>query len=266
MSERASESSAQGDVRTWAARLDEAATGRTTVPPLTTDGLADVATAYQVQNALVDLRLARGERLVGGKLGLTSKAKRIAMGVDEPLYGLVTSGMLRTSGSRLSLKELIHPRIEPEIAFVLGEPLAGPGVTVADVLAATRYLCPALDVIDSRYEGFSFKHLDAIADNASSAAFALGDDLTEPHGDLTLTGCLLEVDGQVVESAAGAAVMGHPAAAVAFMANQLAGTGQRLEAGWVVLSGGLTAPVPLRPGATVTVTVSGLGSVTLGAE
>ncbi|HVV19286.1 MAG TPA: fumarylacetoacetate hydrolase family protein [Pseudonocardiaceae bacterium] len=254
------------DVRTWAARLDDAATARQPVAPLSKDGLTDVTAAYQVQNALVRHRLSRGDRLVGGKLGLTSRAKQIAMGVDKPLYGMVTSGMLRVSGTRLSSRELIHPRVEPEIAFVLGEALEGPDVTVADVLAATRYLSPALDVIDSRYEGFSFTHVDAIADNASSAVFALGDDLVAPHGDLALTGCVLEVDGQVVESAAGAAVMGHPAAAVAFLANQLAFAGKRLEAGWVVLSGGLTAPVPLRPGITVTATVSGLGSVTLGAE
>jgi 2-oxo-3-hexenedioate decarboxylase len=253
-------------VRDWAERLDEAATGGKPVAPLSADGLADVSTAYEVQSALVRLRLDRGERLVGGKLGLTSKAKQLAMGVDKPLYGMVTSGMLRHSGDRLSLKELIHPRVEPEIAFVLGEPLEGPEVRIADVLGASRYLVPALDVIDSRYEGFSFTHVDAIADNASSAAFALGDDLVAPRGELALTGCVLEADGQVVQSAAGAAVMGHPAAAVAFMANQLARVGRRLEAGWVVLSGGLTAPVPLRPGTTVTATISGLGSVTLGAE
>lgn len=254
------------DVATWAARLDDAATGTAPIAPLSGDGLTDLAVAYEVQRGVVGLRLGRGERLVGGKLGLTSRAKQIAMGVDRPLYGLVTSGMARNSGSRLLLEELIHPRVEPEIAFVLGEPLEGPGVTVADVLAATRYVCPALDVIDSRYEGFRFTHLDAIADNASSAVFALGDDLVEPKGDLALTGCVLEVDGRVVESAAGAAVMGHPAAAVAYMANQLVATDRRLEAGWVVLSGGLTAPVPLLPGSTVTATLSGLGSVTLGAE
>lgn len=253
-------------VHAWATRLDVAATDCSPVSPLSADGLDDVKTAYEVQNALISLRLKRGERLVGGKLGLTSRAKQIAMGVDKPLYGMVTSGMLRTSGTRLSLKEFIHPRVEPEIAFILGKPLEGPGVTVADVLAASRYLCPALDVIDSRYEGFSFTHVDAIADNASSTAFTLGDDVVEPRGDLALSGCVLDVDGRIVESAAGAAVMGHPAAAVAFMANQLAEAGGRLEAGWVVLSGGLTAPVPLRPGISVTATISGLGSVTIGAD
>lgn len=250
----------------WSARLDDAARTQTTTSPLSADGLDSAEDAYRVQDGLIKLRRSRGERVVGGKLGLTSRAKQIAMGVDSPLYGMVTNAMLRTSGSRLELSGLIHPRVEPEIAFILGEPLEGPEVTVADVLHATKYICPALDVIDSRYDGFSFKHLDAIADNASSAFFALGDDLTEVHGDLTLAGCILEVDGRVVESAAGAAVMGHPAAAVAFMANQLVTVERRLEAGWVVLSGGLTAPVPLHPGSTVTATISGLGSVTLGAD
>ncbi|MGW3284296.1 2-keto-4-pentenoate hydratase [Streptomyces sp. NPDC001002] len=254
------------EVTKWAVRLDEAANARTPVSPLTSDGLDDLETAYSVQTELVRQRTSRGERVIGGKLGLTSKAKQRAMGVDKPLYGQITAGMARQSGTRLALGELIHPRVEPEIAFVLGEALEGPGVTVADVLAATRYVCPALDVIDSRYEGFSFTHLDAIADNASSAFFALGDDFTATQMDLTLAGCVLEVDGQVVESAAGAAVMGHPAAAVAFMANQAALRGLRLEAGWVVLSGGLTAPVPLKAGSTVTATINGLGSVTLGAE
>lgn len=259
-------SAGEAELAELAGRLDDAATGRSPVAPLTKETDLDLATAYRVQDALVGRRTARGERVVGGKLGLTSKAKQVAMGVDQPLYAFVTSGMLHGDGAVLELDRLIHPRVEPEIAFVLGRPLEGPGVTVTDVLAATRYVCPALDVIDSRYEGFSFTHLDAVADNASSAAFALGSQYCAPVADLTLAGCVLEVDGQVVESAAGAAVMGHPAAAVAFMADQLAAVGRRLEPGWVVLSGGLTAPVPLAPGRTVTATVHGLGSVTLTAR
>jgi 2-oxo-3-hexenedioate decarboxylase len=252
-------------ITTWATRLDAAATDHATVAALTSEADFDQDTAYRVQASVVARRVARGERVVGGKLGLTSRAKQIAMGVDKPLYAFVTSGMVHLDGSALNLKDFIHPRVEPEIAFVLAEPLEGPGVSVTDVLAATRFVCPALDVIDSRYEGFAFKHLDAIADNASSAAFALGNDYSAPTQDLALAGCVLEVDGKVVDSAAGAAVMGHPAEAVAFMANQLAAADQRLEAGWVVLSGGLTAPVPLIPGRTVTATIAGLGSVTLSA-
>jgi 2-oxo-3-hexenedioate decarboxylase len=256
----------ESTIGTLARRLDDAAVRRSPIAPVTKEADLDKAAAYRVQDDVVRCRTGRGERVVGGKLGLTSKAKQVAMGVDQPLYAYVTSGMLHGDGATLDLGGLIHPRIEPEIAFVLGEALEGPDVTVTDVLAATRYVCPALDVIDSRYEGFSFSHLDAVADNASSAAFALGSDYTPVRGDLTLAGCVLEVDGQVVDSAAGAAVMGHPAAAVAFMANQLVAVGRRLEPGWVVLSGGLTAPVPLTPGNTVTATIHGLGSVTLSAR
>jgi len=249
-----------------AQRLDDAATRRSPITALTKAADLDLAGAYRVQDAVVRCRTDRSERVVGGKLGLTSKAKQVAMGVDQPLYAFVTTGMLQGDGTVLDLEQFIHPRVEPEIAFVLDAPLEGPGITIADVLEATRYVCPALDVIDSRYEGFSFTHLDAVADNASSAAFALGSDYTPVGGDLALAGCVLEVDGQVAASAAGAAVMSHPAAAVAFMANQLVAVGRRLEPGWVVLSGGLTAPVPLTPGCTITATIRGLGSVTLGAK
>jgi 2-keto-4-pentenoate hydratase len=249
-----------------AQRLHAAAVDRAPISPLLTRYELDAATAYQVQNGVIQLRVDRGERVVGGKLGLTSKAKQVAMGVNEPLYGFMTSDMTVLSGGTLELDTLIHPRVEPEVAFVLDAPVEGPNATAADVLAATSYVCAALDVIDSRYEGFSFKHVDAVADNASSAAFALSNELVRPTMDLALVGCVLEVDGQVHDSAAGSAVMGHPATAVAFMANKLAEVGRRLEAGWVVLSGGLTAPVPMVPGRTVTATLAGIGSVTLTAK
>lgn len=245
-----------------AARLDEAASTRKTIAPLTKDNDLTEDSAYEIQQGLIDARVSRGARVLGGKLGLTSRAKQIAMGVDEPLYGFVTSDML-AAGAELDLDCFIHPRVEPEIAFVLAEPVSGPDATAADVLRATAYVCAALDVIDSRYDGFSFTHLDAVADNASSAGFALSTDLVRPGRDLSAVGCSLEVNGEVVDSAAGAAVMGHPATSVAFMANALARRGQRLEAGWVILSGGLTAPVPLEPGRTVTANVAGIGSVTL---
>ena len=256
-------SAIESQLDAFAARLDQAACEREPVSPLSARVELDVASAYLVQQRLVQLRVSRGARLVGGKLGLTSKAKQIAMGVHEPLYGFVTSDMSLASGGVLPLRDLIHPRVEPEIAFILDRTVQGPNATAADVLAATGRVCVALDVIDSRYEGFAFKHVDAIADNASSAGFALGNDLVTPTMDLALAACVLDVDGVVVDSAAGAAVMGHPATAVAFMANALASIGHRLEAGWVVLSGGLTAPVVMQPGRTVTASVAGIGSVTL---
>ena len=250
-----------------AERLDQAATTRTTIAPLSKDEAAfDAADAYRVQERLVQRRVERGARVLGGKLGLTSKAKQVAMGVHEPLYAWITSDMARISGGILDLDELIHPRVEPEIAFVLGRPLRGADVGVTEVLAATDRVCAALDVIDSRYDGFSFTHPDAVADNGSSAAFALGTDLVEPTMDLALAACNLEVDGVITDSAAGAAVMGHPAEAVAFMVRALARIDRGLEAGWVVLSGGLTAPVPMTPGRTVTSTIAGIGSVTLTAK
>lgn len=253
-------------IKELAETLDNAARNRTTVAPLSAGDDLAAATAYRVQERGIALRVARGERVVGGKLGLTSKAKQVAMGVHEPLYGIITSAMSIANGAALPLDQLIHPRVEPEVAFVLAEPVEGPDATGSDVLTATAYVCAALDVIDSRYEGFSFKHVDAIADNASSSVFALGTDLVRPTMDLALAGCVLEVDGVVTDTASGAAVMGHPAASVAFMANSLAKVGRRLEAGWVVLSGGLTAPVPMTAGRTVTATIAGVGSVTLTAK
>jgi 2-keto-4-pentenoate hydratase len=256
----------ESQINALAEALDNAARNRTTIAPLTADNDLDAADAYRVQDRGIALRVARGERIVGGKLGLTSKAKQVAMGVHEPLYGIITSAMSIPGGGPLELGQLIHPRVEPEVAFVLGEPVEGPDATGSDVLAATAYVCAALDVIDSRYEGFSFKHVDAVADNASSSVFALGSDLVRPTMDLALAGCVLEVDGVVADTASGAAVMGHPAASVAFMANSLAKVGRRLEAGWVVLSGGLTAPVPMVAGRTVTATIAGIGSVTVTAK
>jgi 2-oxo-3-hexenedioate decarboxylase len=253
-------------VRMLAESLDDAARNRTTVSSLSARHDLDVAAAYQVQEQLVALREARGERIIGGKLGLTSKAKQVAMGVHQPLYGIITSDMVVRSGGPLVLSRLIHPRVEPEVAFILKAPVSGPDASASDVLAATSYVCAALDVIDSRYEGFSFTYADAVADNASSAAFTLGDDLVAPTMDLALAGCVLEVDGEVTATATGAAVLGHPAASVAFMANELAVAGKRLEAGWVVLSGGLTAPVPMVAGRTVTATIAGVGSVSLTAK
>lgn len=253
-------------IRRLAESLDAAARDRSTIPALAKKSGLDTAAAYQVQDQLVALRTERGARLIGGKLGLTSKAKQRAMGVDEPLYGLITSDMTLQGEGTLPLERFIHPRVEPEVAFVLKDPVTGPNATAADVLAATRYVCAALDVIDSRFEGFSFTHADAIADNGSGAGYALGEELVAPTMDLALAGCVLEVDGAVADSAAGAAVMGHPATSVAFMANGLARVGRRLEAGWIVLSGGLTAPVAMAPGRTVTATIGGVGSVTLTAK
>jgi 2-oxo-3-hexenedioate decarboxylase len=184
------------------------------------------------------------------------------MSVDEPLYGFVTSGMLAPYGEPVDLSSLIHPRVEPEIAFLLGRDVAAPA-TVTSVLAATEAVFAAVDVLDSRYADFRFRLPDVVADNASAAIFLTGPRAVRPTDlpDLGLVGCVLRVDGDVQATSAGAAVMGHPAASVAWLANQLAVRKQQLQAGWLVFSGGLTEPVRLAAGVSVTAEFDGLGSV-----
>jgi 2-oxo-3-hexenedioate decarboxylase len=222
----------------------------------------DEATAYDAQWAGVEAKLAGGVRLAGAKLGLTSRAKQQVMKVDDPLYGWVTSDMILPYGEPVDLARFIHPRVEPEIAFRLGRDLEAPA-TVTSVLAATESVLAAVDVLDSRYADFRFRLPDVIADNASAGAFLLGPAAVRPSDfeDLRLLGCVLRSGGEVVATAAGAATMGHPAAAVAWLVNRLAERGQGLTAGMVVFSGGLTEPVPLVLGSSVTVELEGLGAI-----
>jgi 2-oxo-3-hexenedioate decarboxylase len=222
----------------------------------------DEATAYDAQWAGIEARLGDGEQPAGAKLGLTSRIKQQVMNVDTPLYGWVTADMLLPYGEPLDLSRYIHPRLEPEIAFLLGRAVQTPA-TVTSVLAATEAVFAAVDVLDSRYEDFRFRLPDVIADNASAGGFLLGPQAARPAeaGDLRLLGCVLRVDGAVVATAAGAASMGHPAAAVAWLANRLAARGRALNPGMLVFSGGLTEPVPLTAGMSVTAEVEGLGSI-----
>jgi len=221
----------------------------------------DLETAYDAQWAGIERRRAAGERLVGAKLGLTSTAKQRVMNVDAPLYGWVTDRMLLPYGEPVELSRFIHPRVEPEIAFLLGRTVAAPA-TVTSVLAATEAVFAAVDVLDSRYENFRFQLPDVVADNASAAGFLLGPRAVPPADlDLRLLGCVLRADGAVAATAAGAAVMGHPAASVAWLVNRLAERGQTLDAGMLVFSGGLTEPVPLQVGVSVTAEIDQLGTI-----
>lgn len=251
------------DAKEMAARLIEAEQARMEISPFSDlDPDVDVETAYAAQWAFVQSKLDAGERLVGAKLGLTSRAKQEAMGVAEPLYGWVTSGMIAAYGEPVDRSSLIHPRAEPEIAFLLGRDVTAPA-TVTSVLAATDAVFAAVDILDSRYRDFRFTLPDVVADNASAGRIVLGPQARRPAelADLRLVGCVLRTGGEVAATAAGAATMGHPAAAVAWLANRLSSRGQHLSAGSVVLSGGLTAPVPLEPGTAITAEFDGLGSV-----
>jgi 2-oxo-3-hexenedioate decarboxylase len=235
---------------------------RKEVPQISeTYGDADLATAYLAQKVFVQSKLDAGDRLVGYKLGLTSRNKQRAMGVDAPLYGRVTSSMLSTYGEPIPFDRFIHPRVESEIAFLLGSDIQAPA-TVTSVLAATKLIYGAVDVLDSRYEGFTFTLSDVVADNASAGAFYLGPIARRPEElELHLLGCVVRVDGEVVMTAAGAAVMGHPAASVAWLVNQLAAEGEGLKAGQLIFSGGVTAPVPVVAGGSVTFEFDGLGVI-----
>ena len=225
------------------------------------DGL-DVATGYAIQDRTLELRLARGERIVGVKLGLTSRAKQQRMGVEVPFVAWLTDAMVLPTGEPVPQDRLIHPRFEPEIVFVMGDRLEGPGVTCAQAMAAVETVWGGGEVIDSRYRDFRFTAGDVVADNASSGAFVTGPVGLPPTDlDLALEAVLVEVDGAILDSATGAAVQGHPGEALALAANELAARGLAIEPGWVVLTGGMTDAVPVPPGASVAFHFTHLGSV-----
>lgn len=255
------------DVDAIAIALEQAREAGTAIPRFTkADGALTVADAYAIQWRGIERRIAIGERVIGAKLGLTSEAKQQTMGVDEPIYGWLTDAMRHPSGEPLDLDRFIHPRVEPEIGFLLGEELRGPA-TVTGVLAATRAVFAALEVIDSRYTAFDFQLPDVVADNASASAASLicGSLAVPPHaaGDLSLTGCVIRRDGEVVHTAAGAAVLGHPAAAVAWLVDRLAERGQSLPAGSLVIAGALTDAVPIAAGQSISADFDGLGHVSV---
>jgi 2-oxo-3-hexenedioate decarboxylase len=220
--------------------------------------------AYRIQNEIVRLKEREGHRIIGPKMGLTSQAKMKQMNVEEPIYGYVFDYMVVENGAALSMQEVIHPKVEAEIAFVLGSDLEGPGVTEEEVLAATEYVTPALEIIDSRYENFQFTLPDVVADNASSARVVLGNQLIKPENiELDLVGVTLSINGEIKALGAGAAVLGHPAKSVAMLANMLARKGEKLKAGQIILTGAVTEAILLNPGDYVSATLEQIGQVTL---
>ncbi|MGW5666645.1 2-keto-4-pentenoate hydratase [Micromonospora sp. NPDC003776] len=224
----------------------------------------DLDAAYLAQDRLIERKVASGETIIGVKLGLTSRAKQSRMGIDAPLTAWLTDAMVLPAGEPAPMARLIHPRVEPEIVFVLGEDLAGPGVTAARAMQAVEYVYGGYEVIDSRYRDFKFTLPDVVADNASAGRFGIGPVARKPHNiDLALEACLLDVDGEIVDTATGAAVQGHPAEALALAANALGRRGHRLKAGWIVLTGGMTDAVFLNPGSTVSVHFTNLGSTSV---
>lgn len=223
-----------------------------------------VGDAYEIQTVNVELKLAGGDRVLGHKIGLTSLAMQQQLGVDQPDYGRLLGSMAVENGGVVGIDALIAPRVELEIAFLLGRALEGPGVTVADVLTATEAVFPSLEVIDSRIVDWRIGLVDTIADGASSARFVMPSRLTPLRGiDLRLVGGIREVNGRLTSWSSGAAALGDPAVCAAWLANALAGYGSRLEAGEVILSGALDKAVPVRAGDVVRAEFDRLGGTTV---
>ena len=241
--------------------LFDALQARRTVAPLTSRH-ADITIehAYAIQQRLIARRVKAGERVVGKKIGVTSQAVMNMLGVFQPDFGWLTDGMVFNEGEAIAASTLIQPKAEGEIAFLLKKTLKGPGVTAADVLAATEGVMACFEIVDSRIQDWKIKIQDIVADNASCGVFVLGDRLVDPRDvDLGTCGMVLEKNGDIVATGAGAAALGHPANAVAWLANTLGRLGIALEAGEVVLSGSLGIMVPVQAGDNLRVTIGGIG-------
>lgn len=220
--------------------------------------------AYAIQAEILRRKRSRGLRLAGLKAGLTSYAKMKQMGVSTPCFGFMTDDYTVPDGGEVRCSELIHPKVEPEIAFVTKRPLRGPGCHIGTVLAAVDFVIPGIEVIDSRYRDFKFDLKSVIADNTSAARFVIGGQASDVAGiDLRTVGVVMEKNGRVVAVGAGAAVLGHPAAALAMLANHLGARDEEVPAGTLVLSGGITEAVAVQPGDAVTLRVQGMGQTSL---
>lgn len=224
---------------------------------------------YAVSRAWSRIKAQEGQRVVGHKIGLTSRAMQVSSQIDEPDFGTLFDEMVYESGGKIPAERFILPRVEVELAFLLKAPLEGPDVSINDVLNATDRVTPALEIIDARIEqkdretGSPRKVFDTIADNAANAGIVLGGTPVRPDAvDLRWIASLLYLNGVVEESGVAAAVLGHPATGVAWLARRLHGHGERLEAGEIVLAGSFTRPVPVTAGDVVQADYGPLGTIT----
>jgi 2-oxo-3-hexenedioate decarboxylase len=225
----------------------------------------DEKTAYAIQKRLVVGHVKdEATHISGLKLGLTSVAKQKQMSVGEPIYGLLIASRMINEGEPLAIASLIHPKAEPEIAITTNRDLQGPGVTADQARAAIETASCAMEIIDSRYKNFRFTLTDVIADNTSAARHTIGTfRVPAKHLDLRTLGVVFEKNGEVVSTAAGAAILGDPAEGLAWLANKLAEHGESIPAGTVVMTGALTDAISIAPGDVVRVTVAQLGSLSL---
>jgi 2-oxo-hept-3-ene-1,7-dioate hydratase len=223
---------------------------------------------YAIQRAWVALEIAAGRSIRGRKIGLTSRAMQLSSQIDEPDYAPLMDDMFFAQGGDIAVSHFIAPRVEVELAFVLGLPLEGPNATLVDVLRATDYVCPALEIIDARIEQFDRetkaprKVFDTISDFAANAGIVMGGRPVKPDAvDLRWVGAMLFKNGVIEETGLAAAVLNHPATGVAWLANKIAPHGERLNAGDVVLAGSFTRPTPAVAGDTLHADYGPLGTV-----
>lgn len=229
-----------------------------------TDTYSDftLADAYNIQLETIKLRINDGEKIIGKKIGFTSEKLRQQYNVLEPDYGILMDTCVMHESLPISMKDLIKPRIEGEIAFILKEDLVGPNITIIDVYRATDFIMPCIEIVDSRFDNWNIKLLDSIADNASNAKVILGSSMGRLEDfDLKHMGMVAEKNGFVMETAAGAAVFGHPANSVAWLANKMFEFGTELKKGDIILSGAFSPVFDVVKGDSVEVSFAGLGSV-----
>nr|ABB13580.1 CnbE [Comamonas testosteroni CNB-1] len=238
---------------------------RQPVAPLT-DREADITIedAYQIQLRMIQRRLDAGERVVGKKIGVTSKVVMDMLKVNQPDFGHLLSGMVYNEGQPIPVSSMIAPKAEAEVAFILARDLEGPGVTAADVLRATDCVMPCFEIVDSRIKDWKIKIQDTVADNASCGVLTLGGLRKSPRDlDLALAGMVLEKNGEIISTSCGASVQGSPVNAVAWLANTLGRLGIGLKAGDIILSGSQSPLVPVVAGDSLYCSVGGLGGTSV---
>jgi 2-keto-4-pentenoate hydratase len=251
---------------TLSEHLAQAEIKRQGVEPVTSiDPEMTTEEAYQVQLATIEKKKAAGRRVVGKKIGLTSEAMQKLLGVDQPDYGHLLDDMEIANGESISPQLVLQPKVEAEIAFILKHDLIGPHVTIPEVLLATEYVVPALEIVDSRISDWKIKLQDTIADNASSGLYVLGSTKKWKPIDIDLAqvGVVLYKNGEIMNTGVGAAALGHPASCVAWLANKLFEYGITLKAGEVILSGALSAAVNAEPGDHFQARFAHLGEVSV---
>jgi len=247
------------DITKFAEIVDTAARTATEIPQFSDDAPLSVDQAYAIQALSMQRRYARGEKRVGIKMGLTSRAKMVQVGVSDVIWGRLTDGMREEEGGVVSMVDYVHPRVEPEIAFLIKTPLAGE-VSPMEAMAAVEAVAPALEIIDSRYKAFKFDIGDVIADNSSSSGFVVGNWFS-PETDISNLGMVLSIKGVAGEIGSTAAILGHPVRSLVAAARMVAAGGETLQPGDIVLAGGATAAIPMESGQAVTLDVENMGTV-----